>query len=79
MRVGAGPSPLPSALHIVNLGAPVDWRVLPGGAGYFGQAPFCDELRAFTRLTPTRYAEVRRRFLREHPGHMLDGGPRRAD
>jgi hypothetical protein len=24
---------------------------------------------------PTRYVEVRRRFLREHPGHALDGWP----
>ena len=33
------------------------------------------EFRAFTGLTPTRYVEVRRRFLREHPGHALDGWP----
>jgi leucine-zipper of insertion element IS481 len=31
------------------------------------------------RLTPTRYVEVRRRFLREHPGHALDGWPLPAD
>jgi len=33
------------------------------------------EFRAFTGLTPTRYVEVRRRFLREHPGHALDSWP----
>jgi hypothetical protein len=33
------------------------------------------EFRAFTGLTPTRYVEVRRRFLREHPGHVLDSWP----
>jgi hypothetical protein len=33
------------------------------------------EFRAFTGLAPTRYVEVRRRFLREHPGHALDGRP----
>ncbi|KUJ56207.1 hypothetical protein PV336_43305 [Streptomyces sp. MI02-2A] len=28
---------------------------------------------------PTRYVEVRRRFLCEHPGHVLDGWPLPAD
>jgi hypothetical protein len=35
--------------------------------------------RAFTRLTPTRYIEVRRRFLREHASPVLDGRPLLAD
>ena len=35
--------------------------------------------RAFTGLTPTRYVAVRRRFLREHPGHVLDSWPLPAD
>ena len=52
---------------------------LAGGAGYFDQAHFGHEFRAFTGLTPTRYVEVRRRFLREHPGHALDGWPLPAD
>jgi AraC-like DNA-binding protein len=43
------------------------------------QAHFDHEFRAFTGLTPTRYVEVRRRFLREHPGHVLDGWPLPAD
>jgi AraC-like DNA-binding protein len=46
---------------------------------YFDQAHFGHEFRAFTGLTPTRYVEVRRRFLREHPGHALDGWPLPAD
>lgn len=58
---------------------PVDWGDLAGGAGYFDQAHFGHEFRAFTGLTPTRYVEVRRRFLREHPGHVLDGWPLPAD
>jgi hypothetical protein len=36
-------------------------------------------IRAFNGLMPTRYVEVRRRFLREHPGHVLDSGPLPAD
>jgi hypothetical protein len=28
---------------------------------------------------PTRYLDLRRRFLREHPGHPLDVGPLPAD
>ena len=58
---------------------PVDWAGLAGGAGYFDQAHFNHEFREFTGLTPTRYLEVRRRFLREHPGHTLEGWPLPAD
>jgi AraC-like DNA-binding protein len=53
----------------------VDWADLAAGGGYFDQAHFGHEFQAFTGLTPTRYLEVRRRFLREHPGHVLDGWP----
>jgi len=35
--------------------------------------------RAFAGLTPTRYLDVRGRFLREHPGHVMDGWPLPAD
>ncbi len=48
-------------------------------AGYYDQAHFGHEFRTFTGLTPTRYLDVRRRFLREHPGHALDVGPLPAD
>ncbi|GAA2186258.1 AraC family transcriptional regulator [Micromonospora lupini] len=58
---------------------PVDWADLAGGAGYFDQAHFGHEFRAFTGLTPTRYVDVRRRFLRENPGHVLDGWPLPTD
>ncbi|WP_430785309.1 helix-turn-helix domain-containing protein [Actinoplanes sp. G11-F43] len=58
---------------------PVDWGALAGAAGYFDQAHFGHEFRAFTGLTPTRYIEVRRRFLREYPGHTLDGWSLPAD
>ncbi|WP_205669015.1 AraC family transcriptional regulator [Amycolatopsis suaedae] len=58
---------------------PIDWSDLAGGGGYFDQAHFGHEFRAFTGLTPTRYLEVRRRFLREHPGHTLEGWPLPAD
>jgi AraC-like DNA-binding protein len=58
---------------------PVDWAGLAGRAGYFDQAHFGHEFREFTGLTPTRYVEARRRFLRDHPGHTLDGWPLPAD
>ena len=58
---------------------PVDWGDLAAGAGYFDQAHLGHEFRAFTGMTPTRYLEVRQRFLREHPGHALDGYPLPAD
>ncbi|NUR69244.1 MAG: AraC family transcriptional regulator [Hamadaea sp.] len=57
----------------------IDWGGVAAGAGYFDQAHFGHEFRAFTGLTPTRYAEVRRRFLSEHPGHALDGWSLPAD
>ena len=59
-------------MFAINPAGPIDWGDLAGGAGYFDQARFGHELRGLTRVTPTRYVEVRRRFLREHPGHALD-------
>ncbi|MET7399114.1 helix-turn-helix domain-containing protein [Dactylosporangium sp. NPDC005572] len=63
----------------INPAEPIDWGELAVGAGYFDQAHFGHEFREFTGLTPTRYIEVRRRFLREHPGHTLDNWPLPAD
>jgi AraC-like DNA-binding protein len=59
----------------IDPAGPVDWLELAGRAGYYDQAHFGHEFRAFTGLTPTRYLDVRRRFRREHPGHALDVGP----
>ncbi|GIF22428.1 AraC-like DNA-binding protein [Actinoplanes tereljensis] len=58
---------------------PIDWAALASRSGYYDQAHFGHEFRAFTGLTPTRYVEVRRQFLREHPGHVIDGWPLPAD
>ncbi|RBQ19630.1 AraC family transcriptional regulator [Spongiactinospora rosea] len=68
-----------ATVFAINPAGPVDWGDLASGAGYFDQAHFGHEFQAFTGLTPTRYLEVRRRFLREHPGHVLDGWPLPAD
>ncbi|WP_228010837.1 helix-turn-helix domain-containing protein [Nonomuraea phyllanthi] len=68
-----------SAVLAIDPAEPVDWVELAARAGYFDQAHFGHEFRAFTGLTPTRYIDVRRRFLREHPGHALDAGPLPAD
>ncbi len=68
-----------ATLFAIDFAAPIDWGDVANGAGYFDQAHFGHEFRAFTGLTPTRYAEVRRRFLREHPGHALDSWPLPAD
>src|SRR5262249_9082765 len=76
----AGPHlPFAATVFAITPAGPIDWGDLAGGAGYFDQAHFGHEFRAFTGLTPTRYVEVRRRFLREHPGHALDGWPLPAD
>ena len=63
----------------IDPAGPVDWLELAGRAGYYDQAHFGHEFRTFTGLTPTRYLDVRRRFLREHPGHPLVVGPLPAD
>jgi hypothetical protein len=52
---------------------------LATAAGPHGMLALLEEERTFTGLAPTRYLEVRRRFLREHPGHALDAGPLPAD
>ena len=68
-----------ATVFALNPAEPVDWSGLAVGAGYFDQSHFGHEFREFTGLTPTQYIEVRRRFLREHPGHTLDGWPLPAD
>lgn len=68
-----------AAVFAIDPAGPVDWGELANTAGYFDQAHFGHEFRAFTGLTPTQYVEVRRRFQREHPGHVLDGWPLPAD
>jgi len=77
---GAGPH-LPLRRHRVrvNPAGPIDRGDLAGGARYIDQAHFGHEFRAFTGLTPTRYVEVWRRFLREHLCHALDSWPLPAD
>ena len=37
----------------INPAGPIDWADLASGAGYFDQAHFGHEFRAFTGLTPT--------------------------
>lgn len=64
-----------ATVFTVDPAAPVDWTDHALSAGYFDQAHFIHEFREFTGLTPTRYIEVRRRFLLEHPGHPLEGWP----
>ena len=68
-----------ATVFAIDPAGPVDWADLAARAGYFDQAHFGHEFRAFTGFTPTRYVEVRRRFLSEHPGHVLDGWPLPAD
>lgn len=68
-----------ATVFAINPAEPIDWGELAGAAGYFDQAHFGHEFRAFTGLTPTQYVEVRRRFLHEHPGHVLDSWPLPAD
>jgi AraC-like DNA-binding protein len=68
-----------ATVFAIDPAGPIDWADLAAGAGYFDQAHFNHEFREFTGFTPTRYVEVRRRFLREHPGHVLDGWPLPAD
>ena len=68
-----------AAMLSIDPAEPVDWVDLAHGSGYYDQAHFGHDFRAFTGLTPSRYLENRRRFTREHPGHALDVGLLPAD
>lgn len=68
-----------ATVFAMNPAGPINWGDLAYGAGYSDQAHFSHEFRRFTGLTPTQYLEVRRRFLREHPGHVLDSWSLPAD
>lgn len=70
---------LTSTVLAIDVAAPIDWGDVAARAGYFDQAHFVHEFREYTGLTPTRYIEVRQRFLREHPDHALEGWPLPAD
>ncbi|MFE0020641.1 helix-turn-helix domain-containing protein [Amycolatopsis sp. NPDC059021] len=70
---------LTATVFAIDPAGPIDWGDLASRAGYFDQAHFGHEFREFTGLTPTRYLEVRRRFLHEHPGHVLASWPLPAD
>ena len=50
----------------------VDWVV--GLSHALARGPFASTTEV-PSLPWTQYVEVRRRFLREHPGHVLDGWP----
>jgi AraC-like DNA-binding protein len=68
------------ARMLLSIDAPgaVDWPALAYAAGYFDQAHFNGEFRAFTGHTPTEYLALRRRFPAA-PGFPPDRGPMPAD
>lgn len=68
-----------AAIFSIDPAEPIDWAGLADAADYFDQAHFGHEFRAFTGLTPTQYVDVRRRFMLEHPGHVLDSWPLPTD
>jgi hypothetical protein len=78
-RRHAGQQALELELDIAQTPHRSDRPMVEATGSLIDQAHFGHEFRAFTGLTPTRYVEVRRRFLREHPGHVLDGWPLPAD
>ena len=70
--------PIRAELSTVCDGGPYQVFTL-GHGSVLGEARTTQGTSAFTTFTPTRYVEVRRRFLREHPGHAVDSWPLPAD
>ena len=68
-----------ATVFAINPAGPIDWAEVAAAGGYYDQAHFGHDFREFTGFTPTRYVEVRRQFLRDHPGHVLEGWPLPAD
>jgi len=54
------------ALHLVGAGKPVEWTDVALDAGYFDQAHFIHDFRAFSGINPSTYAEARTPF----PNHV---------
>ncbi|WP_308248152.1 helix-turn-helix domain-containing protein [Nocardia nova] len=83
-HVGITPKPMARiyrfARLIVSVDAehPVDWAEVAHSAGYFDQAHFSREFKAFTGRTPTEYLALRRRFPVDR-GFPPDLGPMPAD
>jgi len=57
-------------VQMVHTGRDLDWAEIALDCGYFDQAHFIHDFKAFSGLSPSAYAALMTQHLTEHPNHV---------